>query len=77
MIDLQSLITFFTSVALLKVAVLLFIAFYGIFAFVVFNQVQVMNRLVQASFGTVVVMFLALLHLGLVGMLFFLALIVL
>lgn len=70
----------FGSLALLtiiKIGILILLFLYIIFAFVVLNQIRIMNRIIHEDYSSVTVSFLGLLHLAFAVSLFLLALAIL
>lgn len=59
---------------LLKGGFLIILFFYILFAFIIFNQVRVMNRIVHAPPVSSIILFLALLHIVISLSLFLIAL---
>ena len=49
--------------AVIKIGILVLIGVYAVFAFVVFNQIRVMNRLVSISLASTTILILGILHL--------------
>lgn len=68
---------FLQPLFLIKIVVLLLIALYLFFTFVVFNQVRVMGRIVKETSTSAIVFLLALFNLLLAFSLFLLALVIL
>lgn len=62
---------------IVKITVLILIAFYAIFTFVIFNQVLVMNRIVTLNHASNFLKLIAILHIFLAISLFITALVIL
>lgn len=63
--------------SIFKIGILIILALYAVFAFVILNQVRVMNSIVTLSFISVVLLIIAGLHLLLAISLFAIALVIL
>jgi len=63
--------------AVIKIGILILLGVYAAFAFVVLNQIRVMNRLVSISLGSTIIVVLGVLHLLLALSLFVLSLAIL
>lgn len=68
---------FFSLFPLLKLLLLVMLFMYIVFAFVLLNQVRVMNRIVTVSPASQILFFIAFIHLAAAISLFFIALAIL
>lgn len=75
----DNILNFLTSGVgpLIKVAILVAIFLYGIFAAIILRQIQIMNKVVEQANFSIILFGIALIHFALVVVLFFVAMLVL